>query len=518
MKIPGYYTSSPFPLSHGHIKEHGQQAERSQRNSTSSTIAPSTTTRHMGKEPGGEIIPSRPARASANPLSILLENKVYRELMRGPQTVGAFAPAAESQRAADKAEGIGLLQGARDFADLISRGIASVEVEEKSSGSAPTLEDISFVLGQMEELGVEGREQLLKHFGSEALRSARTLLTETSAGTSGTVSASVVRTGAAKAGMTTTGGVAGSGAATVGGVASGTSSTLPGSPLTGVGGRILGLAGAIYSGYQLIANWGKTDITTGALNGTAAGAYIGSAFPGLGTVVGGVIGGLLGAASGVFRSSGKHEDQKVRDHLRNGLQNLGIADKEFKIQLADGTFYDIGKDGGFTLRNLDGSSRRVYDTDSSNPLTSQAIGLINPLASLLAGENPKATSDLAGMLTNAVMSSAENLEDVRKNVLKIVSNLGLTEERFNAAFAKYAENKNLSGEDYARFMNGIHTIFNPQALEAQAPELFSRLRKVETETAVRPKLREIKANGEERVLFQSTQGGALVAEPATSMS
>ena len=227
---------------------------------------------------------------------------------------------------------------------------------------------------------------------------------------------------------------------------------------------VLPFAGALYSGYNLIRNWGNADVATSALNGAAVGAYVGSVVPGVGTLVGGAIGGLLGAASGLFHKSGKHEDQLVRDKLRGALQDLGLLDTNFGIRRADGSTYDLGKDGGFLLENEDGSSRHTYDTDPSNPLASLAVGLVNPLVSLLVGDGTKASSDLAGLLANAALSNATSPEEVRRNVLQFASTLGLNEDSLTEALSS-----NL-GEDsplLAAYLNGAHTLYQPALLQEE---------------------------------------------------
>ena len=235
-------------------------------------------------------------------------------------------------------------------------------------------------------------------------------------------------------------------------------------------GGALPFAGAIYSAYNLVSNFGRSDLATGAINGTALGAYLGSVVPGVGTLLGGMLGGVLGAASSFVLQSGKDKDQIQRDALRSKLQDLGLIDQNYQIELANGDRFDLGKDGGFTLENLDGSRRHNYETDPSNPLSSLAIGLLNPIAFLLTGGEPKAQSDLVGLLANAATRNAKTAEEVRKNVLGFLQKLDIREEQLLNALKSSTHSKSLRSAEFSAYTNGVRTIFDSKLLEQQSEQ------------------------------------------------
>lgn len=241
---------------------------------------------------------------------------------------------------------------------------------------------------------------------------------------------------------------------------------------TTTGSTILGALGAAYSAFQLIDNWGKTTPEQGAISGATIGAYIGTQIaPGLGTLIGAGIGGIAGALSGLFGHH-KHKDQVARDEMRTQLQQVGLIDQKFGIALADGTTYDISLDGGKKLANLDGTERRAYNVDISNPLAGQVIGWTQPLAELLYPGNKKLKDDLTGYLTNAALSNAKDLESARKNVLRFYDQLKLTPENVVQGLQTLGQQGAL-GSDLPAYLNGVMTLLSglpePQAQAIAAP-------------------------------------------------
>ena len=240
---------------------------------------------------------------------------------------------------------------------------------------------------------------------------------------------------------------------------------------TTTGSTILGALGAAYSAFQLIDNWGKTTPEQGAISGATIGAYIGTQIaPGLGTLIGAGIGGIAGALSGLFGHH-KHKDQVARDEMRTQLQQVGLIDQKFGITLADGTTYDISLDGGKKLTNIDGTERRPYNVDISNPLAGQVIGWTQPLAELLYPGNKKLKDDLTGYLTNAALSNAKDLESARKNVLRFYDQLKLTPEKVVQGLQALGQQGAL-GSDLPAYLNGVLTLLSglpePQVQPAQA--------------------------------------------------
>ncbi len=223
-------------------------------------------------------------------------------------------------------------------------------------------------------------------------------------------------------------------------------------------GGALGFAGAAYSAYGLISNFGKSDPVTGALQGAATGAYIGSVVPGIGTLIGGAIGAVAGGILGCIKT-GKHKDQIARDNVRDFLQERGILNADYQLQLADGSMYDIGKDGGFTLFNTDGTTRHGYDVDFKNPLAGQVVGWIQPLASLLTGGNKKLKDDFTGYFTNAALSNATDLESARANVLKLYQQSQATPEIMVQGMTALTQNGGISQQELPAYVGGLQDLF-----------------------------------------------------------
>lgn len=123
-------------------------------------------------------------------------------------------------------------------------------------------------------------------------------------------------------------------------------------------------------------------------------------------------------------TSGKSDDQLLRDDFRGSLKQSGIADEDYNVTLADGTKFDIGKDGKASLLNIDGETKRRYwNTDQSNPLADYAITKIDPIIRAkynaeaeAAGYKPE---QFTGIMVNAVTSNAKTEADVDANIAAI---------------------------------------------------------------------------------------------------
>jgi len=264
-------------------------------------------------------------------------------------------------------------------------------------------------------------------------------------------------------------GIKGIGALQAGSTVASTSTSASGATVAtaaGTGTKVLGAAastativGGIYGAYDLIANWGASTPAQGASSGMAVGAAFGTIIggPGFGTAIGAAIGTIAGGLIGAIQS-GKHKDQKVRDQMREALVNAGILNSDYKLPLADGTMYNMGLDGG---PRAEFGGRRPYEIDSSNPLTKYAISWVNPLVELLAQGNPKLKSDFVGYFTNAALTNAKSLDDVRKNVNLFVQRFGLTDESLAQAITKAAQSGAIPPDVAGAYINGIQERANP---------------------------------------------------------
>ena len=228
----------------------------------------------------------------------------------------------------------------------------------------------------------------------------------------------------------------------------------------------LSAAGAAYSGYQMIDNWGESNWKAGASQGASMGAYVGSFFGGWGSAVGALAGAAIGAVAGSIKS-GKHQDQKVRDSGRDFLQSRGMIDEKYQLALADGTGFDIGVDGGHRFENLDGTERAAYQTDTSNPLTDKAIAWLDPLAEVLMGGNEKLRSDFTGYFVNAATSNASNHLQLRENALAIYAQSDITPQAVFETVAQLAQSGKIDEGRAAAYFNSLQELFAPVSSSTQ---------------------------------------------------
>lgn len=224
-------------------------------------------------------------------------------------------------------------------------------------------------------------------------------------------------------------------------------------------GQIIGPVVGGLGAYDLFSH--NDDLQQGgsALQGAASGAAIGSPFGPPGMAIGAIIGGISGFLHAKFGSS-KGKEQLERDAVRSHLQENGILDDNYMLTLADGTRFDLGKDGNALLdnvgANIDGKRQRhYYDVDFSDPANAQRVAALNPLAYIIAGGNDKRASDLVGMFTNAIASS----KDKDSNIASLYSQFGMDHgTAYNTIDQMVKENKLDAGKADA-FKNGIDELF-----------------------------------------------------------
>jgi hypothetical protein len=97
--------------------------------------------------------------------------------------------------------------------------------------------------------------------------------------------------------------------------------------------------------------------------------------------------------------SGKGQDQLRRDAIRKMMQEQGMfgeSKDDWTLDNADGSSFDVGKDGGARLSD----GRRYFDVDTKTQ--GAAIGSVNPLAYLMTGGDQKLATEMAGYLTNTI--------------------------------------------------------------------------------------------------------------------
>jgi hypothetical protein len=241
-------------------------------------------------------------------------------------------------------------------------------------------------------------------------------------------------------------------------------------------GTTANVAGGIIGIMDLAMNWGRSSPAAGASSGMAIGASLGTLFaPGVGTAIGIGVGALVGGLFGCI-TTGKQRDQKVRDSVRELLVQGGILNSDYQLQLADGSLYDMGKDGG---PRAEFGGRRPYEIDYSNPLAQYAIAWMDPIIALVSRGNTKIQTDFVGYFTNAILSNAKDLSDVRANVDLFLSKFGVTNDQLANAVGQMA-NAGMIDKTTAQgwigaiqqrmdrsFMGGI------EATDAQTSEMMS---------------------------------------------
>lgn len=162
--------------------------------------------------------------------------------------------------------------------------------------------------------------------------------------------------------------------------------------------------------------------------------------------------------------SGKNERQQRRDGYREVLEDLGTAyykNGSHHITLADGSEFDIGKDGGAKLQNkgtnIDNKTDRYYyDVDWSNPIAGQTVGWLNPATAIIFND-PKGTGFVGHLWNAATSSQPDNLDNAKQNILGIVNDAGIT----------YAEGirrldslkPQLGNELYEAYRNGWYNLY-----------------------------------------------------------
>jgi len=212
--------------------------------------------------------------------------------------------------------------------------------------------------------------------------------------------------------------------------------------------------------FALTDNWGITsDINNNDKDNAAlavSGFYNGGA-------------GWVAAASNILGgrtdfTSGKNNDQKYRDSLRDiGADPkygafLTYEGNSHKLQLADGTKFDIGKDGNNKLpnigTNIDGNKDRHYfDIDYSNPIINDVIGIANPLSVLLFRN--AGGMKMVSHLTNALTAKdPTNLGNVKSNAKDLALKAGIDYNTGVQLFGAMKEKGQLDQNKYDAFMNG----------------------------------------------------------------
>ena len=369
------------------------------------------------------------------------------ELFQDLRELGSFISNAATQQ---RALGQGGFSGAMDLGQKVLNSYLTI-----SDIPTPTLGELANVL-QGGSVGELAQNYLLRNFGKDALEFGLTRL--------GLDAAAFGRNELIEA---ATGYLSGQSGLEIGFNAL-TSGKLGESVLGAGGVEALGNAGAIagttfnvvgaaYSFYDIFNRWGKSDPVSGLIQGATAGAAMGSAFPVVGTVIGGVVGGAIGFVGGLIKT-GKHKDQVARDQVRKAMENAGIIGKDAKLTLADGSQFDIGKDGGAKLQNVDGTSRRQYEVDFKNPLAAETVAMAQGMAAVLTGGDKKLGSDFTGYFVNAALSNATTLDEAKANLQAIFKQFGVSPDAVTQGIQGLRARGKVTAEAAAVYESGFRRI------------------------------------------------------------
>lgn len=205
-------------------------------------------------------------------------------------------------------------------------------------------------------------------------------------------------------------------------------------------GQALGVAAGLYGGYKTAqyqsdapagGERDKNSALGGAASGAAIGGSIGSVIPGAGTLIGAGVGAVVGGAAGYLGSvfgSDKNADQMARDKVREEMVKQGVIGNDYAVTLADGSKYNIGRDGNTQIinqgKNIDGKmTRQAFDVDFSNPLAAETTAQSMALGMILTGGHKKLSDDFTGYVTNAALSNSKDQKTATLNLQAITKQM-----------------------------------------------------------------------------------------------
>lgn len=200
----------------------------------------------------------------------------------------------------------------------------------------------------------------------------------------------------------------------------------------------------------------------------ATGAAAGSVVPVVGTAIGAAIGATAGLIAG-STGSGKGTGQHMRDGWREALQKGGFAEKidgSHHVELADGSKYNIGRDGNDKLKNkgvnIDGSrERNTFDVDWSdqNAVDSIPAGHLYAIATGLSPSN--GDFDLfdraVGQGLNAASSNATSVEEINNNFRSMMKNTDPRQVGLRLEMMR--QSHDITDQEYQTYLGSLNSIF-----------------------------------------------------------
>lgn len=200
----------------------------------------------------------------------------------------------------------------------------------------------------------------------------------------------------------------------------------------------------------------------------ATGAAAGSVVPIVGTAIGAAIGATAGLIAG-STGTGKGTGQLMRDGWRGALEKGGFAEKingSHHVTLADGSKYDIGRDGSDKLQNkgvnIDGSrERNTFDVDWSDQTAVDSIPSAH-LYAIATGLSPSNKNfDLfdraVGQGLNAASSNASSVQDVNNNFRSMLKNTDPRQIGLRVEMLRQTDD--ISEQEYQTYLGSLNSIF-----------------------------------------------------------
>lgn len=185
------------------------------------------------------------------------------------------------------------------------------------------------------------------------------------------------------------------------------------------------------------------------------------------------LGGLLGGIASQF-GTGKNDHQQARDSWRSVAEQMGVMQKNPQgshvVQLADGSSYDIGRDGGHRLQNvgenIDGKEDRfTYEVDWSNQTAVDSIPEAHIFA-IATGLDPTSNQDqtlfhrAVAQGLNAATSNANTVQGVRDNFRAMMKNVDPASTAMRIETLR-AANK-ISEQEYGVYLDRMNKIFGTE--------------------------------------------------------
>lgn len=203
-----------------------------------------------------------------------------------------------------------------------------------------------------------------------------------------------------------------------------------------------------------------------------------------------VIGGITG---------GKSEDQSNRDTVRSRFQQVGFANNDYNVTLADGTQVNIGVDGHGGKHGVSDSSKLVegqkgikdlnsWDNDYTNDLDFSAGMMGNALSRLVSGGKNSAIDQLGGQLGNALLGkdgfgkeySGDNFSRVAANARAVASQAGIKSkaDAYQLANQAYAEGR-INESDHTAALQAFNMMYDKNGYETGQKLMSGRWRGIE---------------------------------------